>query len=62
VHAHHALNLTHPLANALHAPVHTLQTALVQPALMFTLPFASALPALVLIPKIVVVLSAMECK
>lgn len=61
-HAHHASSLTHPLANARHAPAHTMQTALVQPVLMFTLHFASALLALVFIPKTVAALYAVECK
>ena len=39
-----------------------MQTALVQPVLMFTLHFASALLALVFIPKTVAALYAVECK
>ncbi len=61
-HAHHAKNLTPPVANAHHAPAHTLRTALVRLARMFTLPFANALLALVLIPKTAIALYAVECE
>mmetsp|Transcript_18697 Transcript_18697/g.31827 ORF Transcript_18697/g.31827 Transcript_18697/m.31827 type:complete len:102 (+) Transcript_18697:70-375(+) len=61
-HAHLVSNLTPPLANALHAQAHTLQIAHVQLALMSILHFASALLALVLIPKTVDALYAVECR
>ena len=61
-HAHHVSNLTPPLANALHAPAHTLLTALVRLVQMFTLPSANVLLALVHIPKNAVALYAVECR